>query len=464
MVRGKGILTFVLGLSVCFAADAQTAKKPAVPLWQVPPFDRVHLVDGNHHDVDPIRIPADAQIPVRANEYIGRLGLPMMRPEGEQRAAIYRVRKVDDGMSYELIGRSIASVEYFEEMLLEQANRLIDLRQFDEAVDYLRTLDALDSEWDSKKRSNWREGTNCNYHLYNLLETRIRFHRAEAAVQADTGKLERAFWSLVEEKQLLEKLRAESQEPVDDEQLTRRFDHVIDRWMKRLLEIEKDYRSGRRVIARMESVFPQSAVAAKWRAEYARQAARVLRAAATAQQAGRMRDAFDELERAAAIDPGAANVRSAIETFYKKYAVLKVAVARLSIYASGPAEWSPDDWRCSDLIHLPIMWLKSMENGGTFESELIGQPERENINQRGDDYAPCERIALAGRQQGRDRDRPGASACRRLPGLQPAVSSGAGASGARNGHTLANTDARRFQATAVPARCLAATTLLPTQP
>ena len=381
MVRVKIALAILFTSSAWLFASAPTTK-PEVPLWQLPPFDRVHLVDGNHYDIDPIRIPAETQFAAKANEYIGRLGLPMAKPEGEQRAAIYHIRKVEDGMTYELIGRSLASVEYFEEMLLEQANRLIDLRQFDEAVDYLRTVDALDPDWDTRKRSNWREGTNWNRHLYSLLETRIRFHRAEAAMLTDSGRLERAFWSLVEEKRLLEQLRAKSEEPVDDEQLSRRFDQLIDRWMKRLLDIEKDYRGGRQVICRMEQIFPKSEVVTKWRAVYARQIERVLGEAAAAQRAEKMPAAFEALERALTIDPGAPSVRTAVEQFYKSYPVLKVAAARLPSYTSGPAEWSPDDWRCSDLIHLPIMWLKSMEGGGTFASDLIEQPKRENINQR----------------------------------------------------------------------------------
>lgn len=359
----------VICLTVCSVARGQTApRSPSadIPLWQLPPFDRLELVNNDVHDIDAVRIPAGELGQPEAEVYVGRPGLPPFKEI--YRPAFYRIRLQDDGLEYDVQGKSIRKITYYEDLLLVEAKRLTAGGKFDEAFEYLVTLLRLSPQWPG------------------LLVARIDYYREESTRFSAAGNWEPAFWSLAEEK----RLRAEYAALPEDERgpesfgagtLADRLESVSRRWLERALA-DRRYDDARRTIARIESVSGESDVARNGRQTLDQLADDLLASAAAKQSDKNYRGALADLDQAKTILPDAPRVRGAVESLHGVYPVLRVAVDRLPSFRGSLAHWSRADERAAQLLHVPLMRLESLDNEGTFTSNVIASLEKANINKQ----------------------------------------------------------------------------------
>jgi ABC-type transport system substrate-binding protein/Flp pilus assembly protein TadD len=114
-----------LAVTVCLAAVGPAWA--AEPLYQLDPYDQITLDKDNDNAVLKVRtldLP-DRRVP--------------LRPDPE---ATLKVRLLDQpDKEFEVHWKSMVKVELFEQMVLNEANRLVQARQLDEAYDYFALLE-----------------------------------------------------------------------------------------------------------------------------------------------------------------------------------------------------------------------------------------------------------------------------------------------------------------------------------
>lgn len=326
----RPLRTAAFCLALAAASPVQAQPQAPAPLWQLKPFDRLTLTNNASHDIDPWRIPPGVEFDVEEGEYVGRPGLPPKREIHRLRR--YRIRLQVNGLEYYVLGRNVKNIEFYEDLLLGEARRLVAQARFDEAQPYFERLREIAPDWPG------------------LDEAVVEALRQEAARRVFAEDWERAFWLFVEA------LRRRDERSVADAAsppLESEIDRTADRWLAGRAAA-RDYAEMRRIVARLESVRPQSPVAARWRGELAARTADLLQAARRLESEGKPIDALAPLEQAAAIDPSDAAVRSALEDAYQRRGRLCVAVEQLAGLGS-PAARSAADRRCADLVHLRLM-------------------------------------------------------------------------------------------------------------
>ncbi|MCO6455686.1 MAG: hypothetical protein J5I93_10365 [Pirellulaceae bacterium] len=114
------LVGLVTGLAWSGAALAQR------PLYDREPFDRITLNEANENavlEVVPIQFPG-RRVPEA--------------PRGSDKLRVELL--TEPGSQYDIAWRDVAKVELFENMLLEQAERLVGEKKFDEAYDYYAAL------------------------------------------------------------------------------------------------------------------------------------------------------------------------------------------------------------------------------------------------------------------------------------------------------------------------------------
>ncbi|MFO0949222.1 MAG: hypothetical protein U1D30_25475 [Planctomycetota bacterium] len=237
--------------------------------------------------MEAVRIPAGELTEPTADIYVGRPGLPPLKEI--YRPAYYRIRLQDDGLEYDVQGKSIRKITYYEDLLLAESKRLIAAGKFDEAFDYLVALLQLAPQWPG------------------LLAARIDYYREESTRFAVTGNWESAFWSLVEENRLRAEFAALSEDARGPESFGagtfhERFESVGRRWIERLVA-DRRYDETRRAIARIESVEPASESARRGRQTLDDLTEQLLASARNKQSAGDFRGALVDLDYAITVQP-----------------------------------------------------------------------------------------------------------------------------------------------------------------
>jgi len=90
-----------------------------IPIWQLKPFDRMELKNDERTkiDVEPERLPKNADFSnVEEGKYCGKPGLPW--PGAPFRKDIwYRFTSSSEGRKYEVIGKGIAKIEHYEDII-----------------------------------------------------------------------------------------------------------------------------------------------------------------------------------------------------------------------------------------------------------------------------------------------------------------------------------------------------------
>lgn len=346
--------------------QAPPRKKGEQLLYQVKPFDRVELVNDDTLDVEPVRINAGVTFAVGEDEYVGRPGLPPTREL--KRQVRYRIRRADDGEEYYLLGRSIKKITFFEDMLLTEARKLIDQIRFEEAHQTLSVLVARDPKWPG------------------LVDLRIENLLREAERLAINGQFTRALAGLFEEKRLRDE-RASSgiTAPLFVDGIERpvatRIESLIRRWFDASVSAGQ-WGEARRVVARLEELSPGSALITTLRGEVNRRADEAIAQADRLRKSGNPRGAAASLATAIAISPDSPSVRAAAAEMDKAYPVLNVAVARLSTFRVPFARWTLADRRVAELLHLPLERLVGQGEEAKFESAIIANIEKQNVNKR----------------------------------------------------------------------------------
>lgn len=120
------------------AAKGEAEKKveeKEPPIFEQQPFDLIILDEASK------------------NERIKVLPLPFRRPPSVRKDDL-TIRLVgDDPNEYQIPWKSISNIKFYEELLLDEANRLVAASKFDEAFDYFNHLRAFSPEWPGLKES-----------------------------------------------------------------------------------------------------------------------------------------------------------------------------------------------------------------------------------------------------------------------------------------------------------------------
>jgi tetratricopeptide (TPR) repeat protein len=349
-------------------ADEPT--RPQVPLWQLKPFDRVTLSNGNKHDVDPVRIPAGTDFrQVPDDEYVGQPGLP---PRSEIRRTLrYRIHRQADGNDYDIYGRNIDKIELYEDMLLAQARKHLREDLFDDSYRYLEHLVRLAPNWPG---------------LANL---RLELHHREAVRLKIASRWENAFEEfLLAEKESTALTQAA---PVDGQPafvplsppIDTQVDDLVNQWIGSFVE-KKEWDQARQVLARVEATRPNTPSVARWREKITADASQLRDQGTKAFQDGQFDTAGDLLEEAIARVPSDPQTRSAIETLYQSQGHLRVGLEIAPTFFGGPADWTTADLRAIDLIHQRLVDEIIRDGQTRFESRLLSSIARpdEFLNRR----------------------------------------------------------------------------------
>ncbi len=158
LVGGLFVLAAALGRTVGAAEPSPKAKE----LIAREPFDRIILIDNTAWEVEPLSPrplpPYDpTKKPVRKKAQLpheGNIGMPGQRstvgekrPEEEDEAPLLIHMLVGDVRDYKVKREHIKSVVYFEDMLIEEAERLTGLGKFDKAFEYLIMVQSRQAKW-----------------------------------------------------------------------------------------------------------------------------------------------------------------------------------------------------------------------------------------------------------------------------------------------------------------------------
>ena len=307
-------MVMTLLLMIIGAADT------AVPLWDRYPFDRVTFTDGTMRDIDPVRIPPGTDFTsVVDNAYVGRPGLP---PRSEIRRTVkYSIHDQQEGTDHEIVGRTIRKIDYYEDMLIAQAKRDIDLGRFDESFKLLSAV--------SKRSPSWA----------GLNETWVDHYYREGIRQRSASQWEASFDSFLQArlKQSVLEMPVELNPPLEE-----LLNDITDKWIRSFVS-HGDYLAARRVIARVEENHREGISAPRIKKDLLAKSHSLLVAAQSAVSEKRWDDARSDLEAAINIDPSDQETRTSLEQLYQSHGHLRVGVEQLANFFGGPADWSAAD-------------------------------------------------------------------------------------------------------------------------
>jgi ABC-type transport system substrate-binding protein len=347
-----------------------------VPIWQLKPFDRLYLKDEEKTviDAEPDRLPKDIDLKgVEENKWCGKMGLPW--PGTQFRRDIwYRFMHSVEGRKYEVLGKGIGKIEHYEDIIfggllgeLRRPEEELKLVKFDDCLEMLRIL-------------NERQPENAR----NVF-ARIRYHAMEARAAEMRQDWERGFLALMEERKLQSLVPKDARAPdyvrVLDP-IEKRVGELCDSWTNFLVNLRK-FGDGRRVIARLEALYPNHPIGGKWRSAYDERVRPIVARAEQQFANGFFVEALATLDTAVDVQPDHPAMRATMEKVFAKHPRMRVAVGELPGYHSGPAGWSPADIRASELLHERLMRVKGSKEGVTeFDSRLVADLDVSDLNRR----------------------------------------------------------------------------------
>ncbi|HEY2157271.1 MAG TPA: peptide ABC transporter substrate-binding protein, partial [Isosphaeraceae bacterium] len=151
-----------LGLAPAGLARAAEPNAKTKELIARAPFDRIVLIDNTSWDVEPLSprpLPVydPAKKPVRKKAQLphnGNIGMPGQRstvddkrPEEDDEPPLVIHMVEGDVRDYKVKREHIKAVVYFEDMLIEEAERLTGLGKFDKAFEYLIMVQSRQGKW-----------------------------------------------------------------------------------------------------------------------------------------------------------------------------------------------------------------------------------------------------------------------------------------------------------------------------
>ena len=313
-------------------APQGTPKAKPTDLLKAAPFDRITMTDGVVFDVEPLTprpLPAPdkkkartaAEIEDMPDKSKSRRKDPFERredPELESPVIIHMLE--GEPRDFKTRRSSIKDVEYFEDMLLTEADRLTKEGEFTRAFERIQLV--------KKRDTNWRG--------VDERVDRLLFEEGVANLTEDNAKGLR----------LLSDLHARKP---DYPGLADRLAGSYARRITQALEAG-DYRAGRRLIREVESVAPGNAEGRRARERF------VDRARALAVQASQASpaDRVDRLVDAARVWPDTDGLEVRYREAFAAEPTLTVAVDDLADPV-GPYPESPAAARLARLIYLPML-------------------------------------------------------------------------------------------------------------
>jgi tetratricopeptide (TPR) repeat protein len=313
-------------------AKADPAKKvePPIPLYEQDPFDLIILDEANKNErlqVLPLPFP-NRRVPV------DRTGSLVIRLVG------------DDPTEYELAWKSIKDVKLYEEMLLDEANRLVAASKLDEAFDYFQHLQVIKPDWPGLKESIDR-------YLF-----------------VDAGNLN-AQKKYAESLAVLEELydrapdtRVSANRPVIDI-ISVLFDRVVNEYYT-----NKDFRSARLLLQRMAEKYQANRPPSvdKWVGEFQKLAGEKRDAGREHLQSNRYREALVAIKEMHAIWPNVAGGRELEADLATAYPLVFVGVTQPAVQydAQRLDNWSAR--RTGRLVHRTLVeFLGGGPEGGQYQ-------------------------------------------------------------------------------------------------
>lgn len=282
-----------LALAVCACAVAWgVGARPAGAYFADKPF-----YDQEPYDLVTLNNSSKTQLKVYT------LDLPdHVLPENPKAGDKLRIRRLDDpDEEYDVTWGSIQEVKLFEQMVLEQANRLVADRNFNDAYDYFDFL-----------RHEYPRVAGLDAGLSNYLYE-------EAGVFFREGKIENAL-------ALLKTLHARQPDRTGLEgAMANATGRLVDRYLK-----DKDYQAVRKLVKELKTCFPDGAAAARYEQQLTGQAAALVAQGKRELAAGKPRLALAASTRAFAIWPTVEGVRELAISAFEKYPQVTVGVTALS--------------------------------------------------------------------------------------------------------------------------------------
>jgi len=314
------------------------------------PFDRITLVDGSDFDVEPLNPrplpPVDPkkgrslveqdEAARKADEKRRRKNDPFTKRDGDDEEPPIIVHVLQgEPRDFQVKRASIKAVEYFEDMLLAEGDRLVKEGDYARAFERFLLVRTRDPAWRGlDDRVN-----------------RLLFEEGSAALVADNAR----------GLQLLNDLHARKP---DYPGLSDRLAASHARRIARSIDLG-DFLAGRRLLRDLEQVAPGHAEARSIRGRFAALAKEQAEAAARSPAADRV----DRLAEAARIWPGLDGLEAAYREAFRAEPTLTVAVADLA-RPVGPFPRSPAADRVARLLYLPAL---AADTDAAIRGEAPGQ-------------------------------------------------------------------------------------------
>lgn len=295
-----GVIVGVITGFAC-AEEATPGDSPPsdIPLFEQPPYDLIFLNAANN----------DAVLKVSPLPFPDR-----KKPSPLPRSGFLEVELFDQpGERFRAAWPQIVRIQLFEEILVEEARRLIEQKDFSGAWDYIEYLHA-------------------NYPKVEGLDAlRQQFWFEEAMASISRKQFDRAYGDL-------RNLFAERPDyPGLSEAVGQAVNGLVDRYWER-----SEYAAARQVVDGLASLFPEHPVVAARRAQFQAEAGSLLAEAEAALQRGDFRRADLSARRMMAVWPqlpGAADCLRRVQTAYPRLRV-GVTLAHRDLDPVSLTDWS----------------------------------------------------------------------------------------------------------------------------
>ena len=307
------------------------------------PFDRVTLIDGTVLLVDPVsprplpvidtakerdrkRKRDPGVIPEEGNIIPGKV--TKLDPDAPDEAKIddkvrlHALKPAEGEISdFEVKRSDIKRVEYFEDLLLEESDRLVLARDFSQAFECCLWVKSRDPKWPGVED-----------HVNQILFA----EGSRALIEADDERGQRLLRELL------------SRKP-DYPGLIDQLSGAYAKRITRSIELEY-YSKGRRILHELESFAPKSLATREMRARFVNRATSRLEAAEGKDPATRL----DAMTDALRIWPTLDGVEAKYRVLFATMPTLEVAVVDVPA-PLGPYGHSPSDLRTTRLIYRPLL-------------------------------------------------------------------------------------------------------------
>lgn len=319
-----------------WTVQAQDAAPDGRPLWQQDPYDQITLRDDSVLKTLPLDLP-------------GR-----RLPENPRGADVLMLRFLDrPAETFELRWRDVAEIKLYEQLLLDEAQRLTSEGQFDEAYDYYAYL-------------------NRNHEAFpGVADAIVEYLYEEAKHWQREGEYDRTLG-------LLNELYVRRPEFAG---LDRAFGAVVNQLIEQQVE-NQEFQAARQLLEGLAKKFPETEVVVRRSAEFSARAAELADQGRAHLEAGRIVDAHDATRRALTVWPSLPAARALFEELNRDFPYVAVGVSELPGATPGN---TLDDWstrRCERLLSRQLFELRGYgEEGGEYDCPL-GQFESGDLGLR----------------------------------------------------------------------------------